>query len=68
MKISLSPVLLGGFGEKKSNGGTQWFFQDRVYSSFGMAVAISASVMPLYLTEEKENGVAENGQNDGQES
>lgn len=44
------------------------FFQDRVYSSFGMAVAISASVMPLYLTEEKEDGVAENGQNDGQES
>jgi hypothetical protein len=57
MKISSSPVLLGGFGEKKSNGGTQWFFQDRVYSSFGMAVAISASVMPLYLTEESDGSL-----------
>ena len=23
--------VVGGFGEKKSNGGTQWYQQDRVY-------------------------------------
>ena len=44
-------VLLGGFGEKLSNGGTQWYFQDRVYSSFGIAVSIAATINPLYLVE-----------------
>lgn len=26
------PHVIDGFGEKKSNGGTQWYQQDRVYS------------------------------------
>ena len=27
------PRVWGGFGEKKSNRGTQWYIQDRVYDS-----------------------------------
>ena len=34
-----TPVLLGGIGEKKSNNGTQYYQQDRVYSSEGVAMA-----------------------------
>ena len=47
--------LVGGFGEKKSNGGTQWYEQDRVYDSEGIATSIPAesSFHPYYL-EEKE--------------
>ena len=25
------PKVLGGIGEKKSNSGTQWYQQDRIY-------------------------------------
>ena len=39
-----TPPVLGGFGEKKSNGGTQWFQQDRVYSSEFLAMAHPANV------------------------
>ena len=48
----LLPVLLGGFGEK-SNGGTQYHFQNRVYSSMSIAVSITASFNPFYLVEVK---------------
>lgn len=34
----IEPVLVGGFGEKKSNGGTQYYQQDRVYSMDGVAM------------------------------
>lgn len=27
--------VIGGLGEKKSNGGTQWYQQDRVYTMGG---------------------------------
>ena len=32
------PVLVGGLGEKKSNNGTQYYQQDRVYSMDGVAM------------------------------
>lgn len=35
-------TLLGGFGEKKSNGGTQYYEQDRVYDTDGVATSIPA--------------------------
>lgn len=38
------PVLLGGFGEKKSNNGTQFYQQDRVYSADGVAMAHPANL------------------------
>lgn len=31
----------GGIGEKKSNGGTQWYFQDRIYDSNGISPALT---------------------------
>lgn len=38
------PKVLGGIGEKKSNGGTQYFQQDRVYSSDGLAMSHPAQI------------------------
>ena len=31
----------GGIGEKKSNKGTQWYIQDRIYDSDGLAPALT---------------------------
>lgn len=31
----------GGFGEKKSNKGTQWYIQDRIYDSDGVSPALT---------------------------
>lgn len=31
----------GGFGEKKSNNGTQWYIQDRIYDSNGVCPALT---------------------------
>ena len=43
-------TLLGGLGEKKSNGVTQWYMQLRVYDMRAVAVAIPAeqSFHPYY--------------------
>ena len=43
-------VVIGGIGEKKSNNGTQWFLQDRIYDN-KIAPAICTSVNPYYLTK-----------------
>lgn len=42
--IKCEPVLVGGYGEKKSNGGTQWYQQDRVYSADSVAMAHCANI------------------------
>ena len=47
------PILLGGLGEKVSNGGTQYYFQDRVYSSESVAVSIATAFNPYYLVKVK---------------
>ena len=31
----------GGIGEKKSNGGTQWYLQRRIYDSNGICPALT---------------------------
>lgn len=36
--------MRGGVGEKKSNGGTQYFQQDRVYTSDGIAMCLPANL------------------------
>lgn len=49
------PVVIGGLGEKKSNGGTQYFQQDRVYTSDGVAMCHPANIPGgsyRYLIEE----------------
>ena len=43
------PQVIGGIGEKKSNGGTQWFFQDRVYEGDN-AVTVTSEFNPYYVT------------------
>lgn len=43
-------VVIGGIGEKKSNNGTQWFLQDRIYDN-KIESAICTSVNPYYLTK-----------------
>lgn len=49
------PILLGGLGEKVSNGGTQYYNQDRVYSSFSVSVAVSTAFLPWYLVKNEES-------------
>jgi DNA (cytosine-5)-methyltransferase 1 len=43
-KIMIEPILLGGVGEKKSNGGTQFYQQDRIYSVDGVGMAHCADM------------------------
>ena len=49
------PILLGGLGEKISNGGTQYFNQDRVYSSFTVSVAVATAYLPWYLVKDEKS-------------
>lgn len=41
--------VLGGLGKKKSNSGTQWYQQDRIYDN-KMALSIATCCQPYYLT------------------
>ena len=44
------PEVLGGIGEKKSNGGTQWYQQDRIYDD-NVAIAVTTSFNPYYKND-----------------
>lgn len=33
--------VIGGIGEKKSNGGSQWYWQDRIYDTDGISPALN---------------------------
>ena len=41
------PKVIGGVGEKKSNGGTQWYQQDRIYDN-NIGLSISTTAQPYY--------------------
>ncbi len=45
--------VLGGIGEKKSNNGTQWYEQDRIYDN-KIATSIATSFHPYYVDNERE--------------
>ena len=47
------PKLIGGIGEKKSNGGTQWYQRDRIYDD-NVATCITTACNPYYAIEENE--------------
>lgn len=47
----VTAVLAGGIGEKKSNGGTQYYQQDRVYDSNNVAISVTTGFNPYYQTE-----------------
>ena len=40
----IKPKLVGGIGDKKSNGGTQYYQQDRIYDSGSIAMAHPANL------------------------
>ena len=44
VKNEIKPVLVGGIGDKKSNGGTQYYQQDRIYDSESIAMAHPANL------------------------
>lgn len=44
------PKVLGGIGEKKSNGGTQWYQQDRIYDN-KISMAVTSAFQPNNLVE-----------------
>lgn len=41
-------ILWGGVGEKKSNKGTQYYIQDRIYDSNGICPALN-TVSPYWV-------------------
>lgn len=52
------PILVGGFGEMTSNGGKQYFQQDRVYASNTIAMCHPANIPGgsyRYLVYESDN-------------
>lgn len=47
--VNDEPKVIGGIGEKKSNSGTQYYLQDRVYDN-KIATSICTSFNPYYLS------------------
>ena len=45
------PKVIGGIGEKKSNGGTQWYQQDRIYDN-NVAISVTTGFNPYYKVDE----------------
>ncbi len=44
VNCDIKPKLVGGIGEKKSNGGTQYYQQDRIYDSESIAMTHPANL------------------------
>lgn len=42
--------VIGGIGEKKSNGGQQWYQQDRIYDGDNVAISVTTGFNPYYTT------------------
>lgn len=42
------PRVVGGIGEKKSNGGRQWYQQDRIYDD-SVAISVTTAFNPYYF-------------------
>lgn len=47
------PKVVGGIGEKKSNGGTQWYQQDRIYDD-KIAISVTTAFNPYYAVQKDE--------------
>lgn len=45
--VEKTPKVIAGIGEKKSNSGTQWYEQDRIYDD-GVATTVTTSIQPNY--------------------
>ena len=46
--------VIGGIGDKKSNGGTQYYFQDRIYEG-DICVSLTTICNPYYRLRERES-------------
>lgn len=44
-----NPEIIGGIGEKTSNGGTQYFCQNRIYTSLSVSTAVTTVCMPYFV-------------------
>lgn len=44
---NVNQKCVGGIGEKKSNGGKQWYQQDRIYED-NCAISVTTSFNPYY--------------------
>jgi DNA (cytosine-5)-methyltransferase 1 len=44
------PKVIGGIGEKKSNNGTQWYQQDRIYDD-NIAISVTTICNPYYKSD-----------------
>lgn len=44
----VKPRVIGGVGEKKSNGGSQWYQQDRIYDADKVAISVTTAFNPYY--------------------
>lgn len=47
----VTAILVGGIGEKKSNKGTQWYQQDRVYDADSISISVTTSYNPYYAND-----------------
>ena len=59
----IQTYVIGGIGEKKSNGGTQYFQQDRVYFMGDLAMCLPANLTSgsyWYLMKESPHALLEN--------
>lgn len=56
----VEPKLVGGIGEMKSNGGTQWYQQDRVYDADSIAISVTTAFNPNYKIEDKDSTKEDN--------
>jgi len=48
--VKNEPKVIGGIGEKKSNNGTQWYQQDRIYED-NIALSLATGFNPYYLSD-----------------
>ena len=49
MRISEDVILWGGVGSKKSNKGTQFYIQDRIYSSNGLCPSLNTFINGYWI-------------------
>ena len=63
MNDEIIPVLVGGLSDKLCNKGTQFHFQDRVYSSESVSVSVTTAFHPWHLIKVKEHEICSHIEN-----